>query len=359
MTRLTIGLSTPVILTVSVAIFAAIGSAFSAGFEARVSLTLVWMVIVIGLYTFIGNSGIVSFGHIAFMAIGAYAYGLMTIPPMVKRTILPELPTVMQDLDVPTLPATILAGLIAAVFAVVISPLVRRLSGIAAAIALFAVLTIVNVVIGEAEAITRGHAVLTGIPFSTGLGGTLGWGVVAICSAWWFQNSRSGLRLRASREDEFAARAAGVSIPRERIRALIVSGFFVGVGGALFAGLLGSISPTAFFIGVTFTTLAMLVIGGMRSLTGAVLGTATVFVGTELLRRAEKGFDISALHVPPRAGLQLLGVAALGLIVLLVRPRGLTGGREVSLRPGQGARAAGALSGLAGMLRRGRPERRP
>jgi branched-chain amino acid transport system permease protein len=73
----------------------------------------------------------------------------------------------------------------------------------------------------------------------------------------------------------------------------------------------------------------MLVVGGMRSLTGAVVGATAVYIVSDILRRLEPGFHVGGLHVPARPGLQLLGVSVLALLVLLLRPSGITGGREI------------------------------
>ena len=111
--------------------------------------------------------------------------------------------------------------------------------------------------------------------------------------------------------------------------ALVTSAFIVGVGGSLYGALLGSLNPQAFYIETTITTIVMLVVGGMRSLTGAVIGTTTVFTVSEILWRLEDGFGFVGVDVPARPGLQLLGVSLLALVILLLRPAGISGGREV------------------------------
>jgi branched-chain amino acid transport system permease protein len=326
--------------------------------QSRVATGLMWLVVVVGLYIFVGNSGVVSFGNVAFMAIGGYTFALLTIPPTQKAFLLPQLPHLIQSLSVPVVPALVLAGLLAGVFAVIVGVPLMRLSGIAASIGLFAVLVVVNVGIAETPAITRGHEAMVGIPDVSSLGFELGWVVVTIFSAHWFQMTRHGLRLRATREDEVAAQAAGISIVSERVKALFISAFFSGIGGALYGSLIGSLTPDVLFLVPTFTAIAMLIIGGMSSLTGAVVGTSVVLIISEVLRLSEQGVAIGALQLPTLPGVQLLGTAILGLMIVILRPSGITGGREVPIpwrvgRPGGSNGSNGdRRSGLGAIVRR-------
>jgi branched-chain amino acid transport system permease protein len=155
--------------------------------------------------------------------------------------------------------------------------------------------------------------------------------VAAIVVADLMRRSRLGLELQASREDEPAALAVAIRVGACRAAAFVASAFVVGVGGALFAGAIGSFSPDAFYLGITFMTIAMLVVGGTRSLTGAVTGVLVISVVTELLRRAEQGFDLGVVRFDGRAGLREVGLAIVFLLILIIRPRGLTGGRELRL----------------------------
>lgn len=323
-------------LSLPAALIAAVGTATAAvaafggaGLNEELTTALVFLVIVVGLYTFVGTSGIVSFGHMAFMGVGGYSFALMTIPPRLKGLLLPDLPAALRLLSVQPAVATLIAGVVAAAFAAVIGWPLMRLTPLAAAIALFAVLNIVFVIATQAYVVTRGQEGMTGVPASTTGFSAFVWAGLAIVAAFAFQSSTVGLRLRCAREDELAARAIGIRIVPERYAALLLSAFLIGIGGALFAGLLQVVAPSEFYIDMTFTTIAMLVVGGMRSLSGAVVGTAFVFAVEEVLRSLENGFTIGPLSVASLPGLELLGVAALGLVVLVGRPGGVTGGQEI------------------------------
>jgi branched-chain amino acid transport system permease protein len=288
------------------------------------------LIVVVGLYTFVGLSGVFSFGHAAFMAIGAYAGAILVIPPETKRFVLPELPGFLADVHLDPFPATLAAGSIAALVALVLSVPLARLSGLTAGLATFAVLVIVNVVARNWQQVTHGTSGVSGIPTTTTVWTALAWALVAMAAAWALQRSAIGLRLRASREQDAAARSIGIGVARERAVAFVVSAFFVGVAGALLGTFIGSFNPDAFFLNITFLMVVMLVVGGMTSLAGAVLGTIVISVAAEALRRLERGVDLGLVDVPARGGLREVGLALLMLGILLLRPNGLTGGRELA-----------------------------
>ncbi|MBS1881761.1 MAG: branched-chain amino acid ABC transporter permease [Actinobacteria bacterium] len=302
----------------------------SAATQRAATQMLVMAVIVIGIYTFVGNSGMISFGHIAFVGVGAYATALMTIPGGLKLALLPALPSWLQTLEL-SLPLALLAsGLLAALLGAVISVLVLRLDGMAFSIASLAWLVSVNVVISNWSAVTRGTQTMVGIPADLTIGSALPWVAVAIAVALAFQLSRPGFRLRSTREDDVAASSLGVRVRRERAVGLVVSAFLCGIGGGLYAHFLGALSPTDVYLPLTVLALMMLIVGGIRSLGGAVVGTVVISVLAELLRRVESGVDLGFVSLAPRPGIEQVLLALVLLVILLLRPSGITGGRELS-----------------------------
>ena len=288
------------------------------------------LVVVVGLYMFVGISGVFSFGHAAFMAIGAYAGAILVIPPETKPFILPDLPGFLTGVRWDALPATIAAGGIAATVALVLAVPLVRLSGLTAGLATFAVLIVVNVLARNWQQVTHGTAGVAGIPTTTSVTVALGWALVAMTVAWAFQRSGTGLRLRASRDDEAAARAIGIGVDRERSIALVISAFFVGAAGALFGMFIGSFNPDAFFLNITFLMIVMLIIGGITSLAGAVIGTIVISAMSELLRRVEEGIDLGPFAFAAKPGLREVGLALVMIFILILRPSGLTAGRELA-----------------------------
>jgi branched-chain amino acid transport system permease protein len=302
--------------------------------------TLVYVAVVVSLYVFIGNSGVISFGQIGFFLVGAYAAGELSIPPDTKSSILPNVFGVIGDHSVGNFWSLVIAAVAGGLFAFLVGIPLMRLSGLAAGIATLAVLEITQNILGNWERIGPGPLTLSTVPQTTDL-----WqatvGAIAVCVvAFAYQLSPLGRKLRATREDPFAAQAAGIDVHRQRLWAFTLSGALAGFAGGLYIHLQSAIN-TDIYLDFTFLTLAMLVVGGSRSLWGAVVGAFVISGLFSFLSDAETG-SISWLHL--RAGWSSVVVAAFMAGVLLFLPRGLTGGREFAIprapRPGGRSGAA-------------------
>ena len=105
----------------------------------------------------------------------------------------------------------------------------------------------------------------------------------------------------------------------------------MGASGVLQGHAIGILSVSQFYLELTFLTLAMLVIGGQHSLSGAVIGAIVIAFLGEMLRTVAGGFTVVGLTVPAMPGLREVGLAIIMLIVLMLRPKGITGNRELRL----------------------------
>lgn len=321
---------TPTMLIALVAIATYVGDNGPGQVRSATAGGLITLVLVVGLMLFSGNSGVFSFGHASFMAIGAYTAALLATSPPFKQIELPNLPHWLATAHLSPIPAVLLGGGTAALVAAVVALPLVRLSGLAASLATVAVLVVVHDVAENWDRITRGTP---GFILDTPQPGTWAlfpWAAGAIVIAWLYKRSSSGLRLIASREDPVAAAASGIRIRRERAIALVLSAFLAGVAGALFGLHFANISPLNFYLSVTFTMVAMLVVGGAESLSGAVVGVMVVTTLLQTFRQIEGGFDVGGVHVPSRPGLSDFGLAVGLLAILILRPRGITGGNELS-----------------------------
>jgi branched-chain amino acid transport system permease protein len=343
---------TALILCAAVTLFAALTDLFGDRVFVRVvTVMLVNMVMAVALQTFMGNSGLTSFGHVAFMAIGAYASLWFTLTAREKRVTLPDMPRdwPIYDLHTPFLPAVLLAGGVAAIVGGLLGVALVRLRGASFTIATFAFLIIVHSVALQWEEVTRGSRTVFGIPSLTGLWTALTAALVAIVVALVFRESSLGLRLRAARDDEDAAASLGVHIAWVRWVAWVLSVFVTGAAGALWAHFITTFSPSAFYISQTFLVVAMLIIGGTGSVSGAVTGSVAVALSAEGLRRVENwlniqrddGTAIGQLIPIELRGFAEIVIAVAIILVLILRPSGITGGREIGWRrptrgPGQG-----------------------
>ena len=288
------------------------------------------LLIVLALQMFSGNSGILSFGQVAFVAVGAYTSALLTIPTAIKQFTFLSMPHLLKDWVFPAqfspLEGTLAGGVAALVVAMVFGIPIVRLVGVAAGIATLALLVAMNVFIQQTSSITRGTSTQIGVPQSTTLRATLLWVILAIIVAYFFKQSRNGLRLRASRENDRASRSVGVHVARERYLAFALSGFVCGIVGALYGHYFITFSYLDFYFDLTFLTIAMLVVGGMGSVSGAVVGTSFLTVIYVFFQRFEVN-GIGGATVPSGTADVVMALAL--LVALILRPKGLTAGREI------------------------------
>jgi branched-chain amino acid transport system permease protein len=243
---------------------------------------------------------------------------------------MPALPKLMLETTVPPPIATVTSGLFAALVGLLFGAAIMRLSGIGASIATFAMLVVVDVVYSNWESLTSGTSTMTGIPAFTDRWVALVAAVAAIFIAYLYKISRFGLMLRTSREDEVAAKASGVNVVLQRLIAFVLSAFFAGLAGGLYAHFLGTITVAAFYLDLTFITLAMLVIGGMNSLSGAVIGVIGISTLVEVLRQLERGVDVGLTTISVPGGTQEIGLGVAMVLILIFRQRGITGNQEIT-----------------------------
>lgn len=323
---------TPAILILLLGLLAASTTLFEAeGLQVTLTEMFIRVVAVVGLYVFIGNSGIISFGHIGFMCIGAYAAAWATGDPSFKAIMLQGLPVFLREEQYPFLAAMAGAVALPALVALMLGLAIMRLSGTAASIATFAFLIIVNSVYSNWDSLTAGVSSIVGIPTVVGPWTAYVFAALAVLVGYLFQISRFGLMLRATRDDEVAAQASAVKVVRVRLIAFVVSAALTGAAGGLYAQFLGILTVDPFYLGLTFIAIAMLVVGGMFSLTGAVAGVVSVTAIVEILRVFERGFTVGGTTLALPQGSQEIGLGILMALILLFRPDGLTRGREVAI----------------------------
>jgi branched-chain amino acid transport system permease protein len=292
---------------------------------------LIKLTVVIGLSVFVGNSGVISFGHVGFMAVGGYVSAVLTLDPD-RKAVLLDLPAALEAVQLSGLESAAIVAAAAALVAVVVGIPLMRLRGIALPMATFGLLVIGHVVSSNWREVTGGRQALVGLPRFTDLWVALGVALLSLVVAFLYQRSRRGLLLRCSREDETAAAATGIRVGRERLLAFVLSAVIVALGGMLFAHFLGTVTANTFYLDMTFITLAMLVVGGMHSLTGAVVGTVVLSLITEIFRSIERGVSIGGQQFAVPPGLQEIAVALILLAILLFRPKGIVGDHELSVR---------------------------
>ncbi|WP_442580133.1 branched-chain amino acid ABC transporter permease [Mesorhizobium sp. ASY16-5R] len=281
------------------------------------------LILVISLFIFTGNSGVVSFVHVGLMMVGAYVAAWLTVDPVMKDLFLKGLPWFLAQSSSGPVLAIALGSGAATILAFASGLVICRLSGIGASIASFALFMALFTLFRQASGWTAGQSSLVGNPVrldaATGLGGV----ALALIAAWLHGRSRWGIRLRASREDEVAARSCGIDVIRNRLLAFTLSGAVAGLAGGIYSQFLGMLTVDMFYLDTTFIALAMLMIGGAASLQGAVIGSAAVSIAIFAFKRMEKGFDLGGLDIALAPGMAevTLGIAMIAILVL--RPRGI------------------------------------
>jgi branched-chain amino acid transport system permease protein len=289
---------------------------------------------VLAFQLFSGNSGVVSFGHTAFMATGAYLSAWLTMPPAMLRVTLPNLPAWLGGYELPVFASLAVVALLGLVVALILGTPVARLNGASASIATLGILIIVYSVLSAARDFTGGNRAFYGVPRETGLALALTFACGFVVMARLYRESRWGLMLRAARDNEPAAQACGINPVRLRLGAWALSGAMGAVAGALYGHMLGAFSPRDFYFDLAFSLVAMMIVGGMGTVTGAVGGVALVMGIQEGLQRFEAGFTLGPIQVPQIFGLPVIGTSVAILLVLLFRPQGLLGMRELALPAG-------------------------
>jgi len=320
MIRTMIGTGGYIVLIVAAALIA---GAFGGGIERTLIVFFISLIAVLGMGIYSGNSGILSFGHLAFMGIAAYLSGILTMPVMMKQVTLANLPPFLGNANFDLLTATLITVIFVMVVAFVVGIVISKLDGSAATITTLGLLVIAHGIIIGARDFTRGSQSFFGVPRLTDLTIAAIWAVLAIIVARVFKDSVFGLKLRASRDDQLAAGAMGVNVRRQRLLSWVISAGVVAVAGVLIGHFLGAFSVKKFYFVDTFALLAMLIVGGMATVTGALAGATLITLVTEVLRRVESGVEIFGYQTPEFFGTTQIGIGLIILLVMAKRSDGL------------------------------------
>ncbi len=322
--------------------------------ERLFTALLINATVVVGMQIFIGNTGILSFGHVGFGAVAGYTFVLFAIDRARKAHLVPDAPFGLVDVTVHPAAAIGVATAVSGVVAAVVGLGLVRSGAASGAIAptvitLSLLFATFEIAVNWTDLTGGNRAGLSFQPGTAmaGRGYAYGAFALALAVAGLYRRSRTARLARAAREDDVAARSLGVHPAPHQMVALLLSVAVVAVGSSLRVWLTGTISPERFFIDYTLLTITMLVVGGRNSITGAVLGTVVITVLTEIARVVSgPDVDPGPFDVILRPGLVdlVLGASMLGFMIL--RPKGLLDDWE--LADWLGRRLPRRLSGAAG-----------
>ena len=276
--------------------------------EGIIILLCINCIAAMGVSLLTGFTGIFTLGHAAYMALGAYTAAILTV-----------------RYSIHWLPAIVAGGLVAVAVAWMIGMPTLRLTGDYYAIASIGLGEAIRLILENWQSFTRGARGFPGIDSYTTRGVAVACFTVLTLLTFNLIDSRLGREFKASRDDRLAASLMGFNTTASRMKALLISAFYCGVSGALLGGYMNFIQPSMFDMMKSTELTAVVVFGGLGSMSGTLLGSAIVTSVMEYFR------DISQYR--------MLIYGLLLVVIMVVRPEGLLGDREIwSFLPGSGRR---------------------
>lgn len=266
--------------------------------EGIVILMCINCIAAMGVSVLTGFTGIFTLGHAAYMALGAYTTAILTVRYAVHW-----------------LPAVIAGGLMAVLIAWLIGIPTLKLTGDYYAIASIGLGEAIRLIIENWQSFTRGSRGFPGIdPYTTRIMAVVIFILLAILM-FNLLDSRLGRELKASRDDSIAASLMGFNTPHTRMKALVISAFYCGIAGSMLGGYMSFIQPSMFDMMKSTELTAVVVFGGLGSMSGTILGSAAITLIMEYFR------DISQYR--------MLIYGLLLVIIMVFRPEGLMGSHEI------------------------------
>jgi len=276
--------------------------------EGIIILLCINCIAAMGVSLLTGFTGIFTLGHAAYMALGAYTAAILTV-----------------RYGIHWLPAIVAGGLVAVAVAWMIGMPTLRLTGDYYAIASIGLGEAIRLILENWQSFTRGARGFPGIDSYTTRGVAVTFFTVLTLLTFNLIDSRLGREFKASRDDRLAASLMGFNTTASRMKSLLISAFYCGVSGALLGGYMNFIQPSMFDMMKSTELTAVVVFGGLGSMSGTLLGSAIVTSVMEYFR------DISQYR--------MLIYGLLLVVIMVVRPEGLLGDREIwSFLPGSGRR---------------------
>ena len=283
-----------------------------------------------------GFTGLFSLGQAGFMLLGAYTYGILTIPVDQREFVYQYFDGGIVQFAVPMWVALIAAGVVAAVFAYLIGLPVLRLKSDYLAIATLGFAEIIRAVFqwDKIGPLTNGSNLLRSYPTFKSV--IFPFVVSGICIALIVMliNSTYGRAFKAIRDDEIAAEAMGINLAHHKRMAFTISSFFAGISGALLAMYQTTIQASMFKSAMTYEILLIVVIGGIGSVTGSCISSFLFIIFSEwILRFLDNDTYIGSFHVPLlRSGFRKVVFSFIIMIIVLFFLQGIMGTKEFSVQ---------------------------
>ncbi len=326
-------------LSVSIIIIAIIGvllylsETFLGGFNLQlVRLMGINSIIAIGVNITNGYTNIFSLGFGGIMLVAAYTSIMFTMPISYKEAAL-NLPIWLQQAQLPLLPAMLIGAVLGVVTSVVLVLPAFRLRGHYFILASIGINLVIANLAENMHDYTQGSHGLRNVPAYTDSWWIYGILLLTVIFVWRLMHSKYGRALISISKDQRLAAVMGVDIVRYKIYSFIIGSFIVAVGGVLWVHLIQCINPQAFNLMFVFELIAMLAIGGIGTISGAILGATIVTIFTQAAAPIQEGFVLFSLNIPPMYGLVNLLMAIIIIVIMIYRPDGIMKGKEFSFEP--------------------------
>ncbi|MEG0772182.1 branched-chain amino acid ABC transporter permease [Clostridium sp.] len=260
------------------------------------TLAGIFMLPVLGLSLLTGFTGLFSFGHAGFMAIGGYTTALM-----------------MTKLHLPFVLSVLIGGAVASLISILIGKVTLNLKGDYFCIATLGFGEAIRLILDNVQ-FFGGARGWPGIPLATNLTTVVVFDILGVILLFNVIKSRQGRNMIAIKEEELASQMIGINVFKYKLKALIISAFYAGVGGGLLATYLGFLQPKMFALTRSTELTIIVIFGGLGSISGSVLGSLVLISLPELLRTF--------------ANWRLVIYGAAVVFIMIARPQGLMGGKE-------------------------------
>lgn len=298
------------------------------------NLCAIYTIIGLSMNLINGFTGLFSLGQAGFMAIGAYTVAIFTLPIDMRSTVyyMEPMNAAIANIHLEFIPALILGGIFAAIAAFLIGAPVLRLRGDYLAIATLGFSEIIRILLTNWQSVTNGALGINKIPDNANnMWWSFGISIIVLVLISLLIRSSYGRAFKAIREDDIAAEAMGINLFKHKVMSFVIGGFFAGIGGGLYASLLGTVDPKQFYFTLTYNFLLIIVLGGMGSISGTVIASFIVTGGLELLRGFDEplvigGYEISLF----RPGFSMVIFSVLLMVIVLFYRKGLMGRTELS-----------------------------
>jgi ABC-type branched-chain amino acid transport system, permease component len=323
------------VLAVVVLLLMNFGNDYLDAYVVRVlNLCAIYAIIGLSMNLINGFTGLFSLGQAGFMAIGAYTVAIFTLPLDLRSTVfyMEPMNAAIANIHLDFVPALLLGGVLAAAAAFLIGAPVLRLRGDYLAIATLGFSEIIRILITNMQSVTNGALGIKNVPDNANdMRWSFGVAIVVLVLTVLLINSSYGRAFKAIREDDIAAEAMGIGLFRHKVMSFVIGGFFAGIGGGLYASLLGTVDPKQFYFTLTYNFLLIIVMGGMGSISGTVIASFIVTGGLELLRYFDEPLTVAGYEIPLfRAGFSMVIFSVLLMVIVLFFRNGLMGRTELS-----------------------------